>query len=75
MYACLCSGFVLRFVNLFLIRILFVFQALVRFGEGNAQSVREKALEAGEGKIVIKEAELETRILEGGYFFKFFSRC
>lgn len=52
-----------------------MFQALVRFGEGNAQSVREKALEAGEGKIVIKEAELETRILEGGYFFKFFSRC
>lgn len=75
MYVCLCSGFVLHFVNLFLIRILFVFQALVRFGEGNAQSVREKALEAGEGKIVIKEAELETRILEGGYLLKFSSRC
>jgi len=52
-------------------------KALVRFQEAEAESALEKAKAAGEGKVVMKEAELETRILEGEeekeYWRKMFS--
>lgn len=40
-------------------------KALVRFDDGIAQSVLEKATAAGEGKVVMGENELELRVLEG----------
>lgn len=52
-------------------------KALVRFQEAEAESVLEKARTAGDGKIVICGAELETHVLEGEeekeYWRKMFS--
>ena len=44
-----------------------VFQARIRFEDENgAKTAWEKAVEAGEGKVTLKESQLEGRVLEGG---------
>ena len=45
--------------------VIVMLQALVRFHEGEAQAALDKTKAAGGGKVVINDAELETRVLDG----------
>ena len=39
----------------------------MRFNEGEAETVMNKAKEAGDGKVIFKDAEMETRVLDGKF--------
>ena len=55
--------------KLFYIEVIFFLQGFLRFEEaGAAQKAIDAIKEANDGKVMLKEKELECRVIEGKFF-------